>query len=70
MAALADFLRYVRPEVLKGKVKEAWGELTDDEITKVEGNYDVLVGEIQKKYGHTKEKAQESVNSFLKELNK
>jgi len=57
-------------KVLKGKVKEAWGELTDDEITKVEGNYDVLVGEIQKKYGHTKEKAQESVNSFLKELNK
>lgn len=56
--------------MLKGKVKEAWGELTDDEITKIEGHYDVLVGEIQKKYGHTKESAEESVNLFLKKFKK
>lgn len=55
-------------KVVKGKVKEMWADLTDDEIARVEGNYDVLVGEIQKKYGHSREKAEESVNSFLKSL--
>ncbi len=55
-------------KVVKGKVKEMWADLTDDEITRVEGNYDVLVGEIQKKYGQSKEKAEDSVNSFLKSL--
>lgn len=55
-------------KVVKGKVKEMWADLTDDEITRVEGNYEVLVGEIQKKYGHTREKAEQSVNDFLKTI--
>lgn len=51
---------------LKGKVKEAWGDLTDDEVAKIEGNYDSLVGSVQKKYGYTQEKSREAVNDFLK----
>lgn len=53
-------------KIAKGKLKEAWGDLTDDEISKVEGNYDTLVGTIQKKYGYSREKTEESVNDFLK----
>lgn len=53
---------------MKGKIKEAWGDLTDDEIKKVDGNYESLVGTIQKKYGETKERAEESINSFLKKM--
>jgi uncharacterized protein YjbJ (UPF0337 family) len=40
---------------LKGKAKQQWGELTDDELTAVEGDKDRLVGTIQKHYGRTKE---------------
>lgn len=40
---------------LKGKVKQRWGDLTDDEIAQTEGNIDELIGKIQQKYGGTKE---------------
>ena len=36
---------------LKGKVKESWGQLTDDELDEVEGKFDQLVGLIQQKVG-------------------
>jgi uncharacterized protein YjbJ (UPF0337 family) len=36
---------------MKGKVKEQWGDLTDDEITESEGKRENLVGKIQQKYG-------------------
>jgi len=34
---------------LMGSAKERWGELTDDELTEAEGNYEVLVGKLQEK---------------------
>ncbi len=34
---------------LKGKVRQRWGELTDDEIAQTQGNLDQLVGRIQQK---------------------
>jgi uncharacterized protein YjbJ (UPF0337 family) len=36
---------------LKGKVKQKWGQLTDDELSEVEGNFDQLVGLVQQKTG-------------------
>jgi uncharacterized protein YjbJ (UPF0337 family) len=36
---------------LKGKVKQRWGQLTDDELSEVEGNFDQLVGLVQQKTG-------------------
>ena len=39
---------------LKGKVKQRWGQLTDDELMEVEGNYDQLVGLIQQKSGEAR----------------
>ena len=50
---------------LKGSVKEKWGELTDDDVTKVEGQSEKLVGILQKKYGYSKDKAQEEYNQFI-----
>ncbi len=40
---------------LKGKIKERWGELTDDDIMQTQGNIDQLIGKIQEKYGGTTE---------------
>ena len=52
----------------KGRIKKAWGELTDDEIEKIEGSYDKFVGTVQAKYGYTIDKAREQVNQFLDRL--
>ncbi|GEM_PF-570762 len=40
---------------IKGKIKEKWGDLTDDEITQGEGKIEELAGKIQQKYGGIKE---------------
>lgn len=49
---------------MTGKVKEEWGELTDDDIKEAEGDRDQLVGKIQAKYGIAKEEAEKQVDSF------
>lgn len=50
---------------LTGRIKERWGELTDDEITEAEGNYDQLVGKIQERYGYEREQAEKEVDAWL-----
>jgi uncharacterized protein YjbJ (UPF0337 family) len=46
---------------VKGKVKQRWGQLTDDELSEVEGNVDQLVGLIQQKTGDAREKIERLV---------
>jgi uncharacterized protein YjbJ (UPF0337 family) len=46
----------------KGQVKDWWGKLTDDDLTRVEGNRDKLVGIIQERYGYAKERAEQEVD--------
>ena len=36
---------------VKGKVKEKWGNLTDDDLTAINGQRDQLEGKIQERYG-------------------
>lgn len=45
----------------KGKVKEKWGKLTDDDMTVIEGKRDQLVGKIQERYGYAKDEAEKEV---------
>jgi uncharacterized protein YjbJ (UPF0337 family) len=52
-----------RWEQLKGRVKQAWGDLTDDDLKHVEGDYDRLVGKIQEKTGQTREQVEQQLNS-------
>ena len=40
---------------LKGKVKQRWGQLTDDELQEVEGNIDQLIGLVQQKTGEARQ---------------
>ena len=49
----------------KGKVKQQWGDLTDDDLTVIEGNRDELAGHLQKRYGYAKDKARQEINSWL-----
>ena len=48
----------------KGKVKEKWGKLTDDDLTVVEGKRDQLVGKIQERYGYQKEEAEKELKNW------
>ena len=49
----------------KGRVKQKWGDLTDDEIDRVEGRQEELAGLVQKReYGKTKEEAQREVDEW------
>jgi uncharacterized protein YjbJ (UPF0337 family) len=43
---------------LKSSFKEKWGKFTDDDITRLNGNREKIVGALQEKYGQTKEQAQ------------
>ena len=49
---------------MQGAVKERWGKLTDDDLTVIGGNRDKLLGKIQERYGITKEKAEEEINTW------
>lgn len=40
---------------VKGKLKQKWADLTDDDMLKIEGNNDEIYGIIQQYYGHVKD---------------
>ena len=50
---------------LKGQIKQAWGELTDDDLDRIEGRRDELVGVLQERYGYARERAEREVDDFL-----
>lgn len=53
---------------MKGKVKQQWGKLTDDELDKMSGRYDELAGIIQERYGYSREEAANELDMFLTKL--
>jgi uncharacterized protein YjbJ (UPF0337 family) len=42
---------------IKGRVKEKWGKLTDNDLGETEGKGEMLLGLLQKKYGYIRDKA-------------
>jgi uncharacterized protein YjbJ (UPF0337 family) len=54
---------------VKGKVKEKWGKLTDDDLTVIEGKADQLAGKIQERYGYDKARAEKELDEFCKTCN-
>lgn len=53
-------------EQLKGKLKESWGKLTDDDLKIYEGNRDQFLGKIKERYGIEKEEADKRVKAIEK----
>jgi uncharacterized protein YjbJ (UPF0337 family) len=51
---------------MRGQAKVWWGKLTDDDLDKVEGKYDKLIGLLQEKYGYTKQQAEEEYQKRTK----
>jgi len=50
---------------MKGKVKEQWGKLTDDDLDKIEGKAEQLLGLLQQRYGYARDKAEEEYKRFM-----
>jgi uncharacterized protein YjbJ (UPF0337 family) len=48
----------------KGKVKEQWGKLTDDDIDVIAGKRDQLLGRIQERHGVAKDEAETQVKNW------
>jgi len=50
----------------KGRVKQKWGKLTDDDLTVIEGKRDELIGKLQGRYGYEKERAERELDEFAR----
>jgi uncharacterized protein YjbJ (UPF0337 family) len=53
---------------VKGSVRKQWGELTDDDLTKMAGSRDKFVGVLQERYGIAKEEAQKRADEWAKNM--
>jgi uncharacterized protein YjbJ (UPF0337 family) len=51
-------------KTFKGKVKEQWGKLTDDDLTRIEGKRDQLLGVVQQRYGLAKDEAERQIRDW------
>ncbi len=49
---------------LKGAAKAKWGDLTDDDLTEIEGNTEKLMGKLQERYGIEREEAKRRVDEW------
>jgi uncharacterized protein YjbJ (UPF0337 family) len=47
---------------VRGEAKAWWGKLTDNDLDRVEGKFDVLVGLLQEKYGYTRQQAADEID--------
>jgi uncharacterized protein YjbJ (UPF0337 family) len=64
---MADPLLKGQWNELKGRVKERWGELTNDELDRIEGRRDQLVGAIQQQYGRSRDEVEREVERWESE---
>ena len=53
----------------KGKLKEAWGSLTDDDLDRMEGRRDQLEGHLEEKTGEGRENIRRKLDTFSREMN-
>lgn len=53
---------------ISGEIKKKWGELTDDEIRRTQGNAEALAGIVQQKMGVDRDEATRNVSDVLQSL--
>ena len=60
----ADILKGKWKQV-RGDAKKWWGKLTDDDLDRVEGDTEKLIGRVQERYGYARHDAEREVNDFI-----
>lgn len=53
----------------KGKVREKWGDLTDDDLDRVKGQRDQLLGVIEKRSGEVRGNVEREVDRIARDTN-
>ncbi|HEY4310028.1 MAG TPA: CsbD family protein [Pirellulales bacterium] len=51
---------------LRGKIKEKWGKLTDDDLNVIDGKREELASTLQAKYGYQREQAEQEADEFCR----
>jgi uncharacterized protein YjbJ (UPF0337 family) len=54
---------------LKDEIRSQWGKLTDDDIERIAGNKDKLIGVVQERYGYVWDEARQMVDRYLDDYN-
>ena len=54
---------------LKGKVKNQWGKITDDDLTRMSGKTEELAGVLQQRYGYTRAQAEKEIDAWTHSQN-
>jgi uncharacterized protein YjbJ (UPF0337 family) len=49
----------------RGEIKKQWGKLTNDDLDVIAGEYEKLVGQVQERYGYTREQAEEEIDEYF-----
>jgi len=52
---------------IKGKIRQQWGKLTDNDIAQMQGSQEELEGKLQSTYGYKKDQAKKEIDKFLKQ---
>ena len=55
---------------LKGSLKAKWGKLTDDDLSRAQGDHQYLMGRLQERYGWQKDQAEREIREFERGLQK
>ena len=53
---------------VRGRVKQWWGKMADDDLDYINGSVDALVGKVQEQYGYNREQAEKEVTRFMEQL--
>ncbi len=53
---------------IRGEAKAWWGKLTDDDLDRAAGKFDVLAGILQEKYGYSRERAADEIDKRVTEF--
>ncbi len=54
---------------VRGKAKQTWGKLTDNDLDRITGRFEELSGLVQERYGYTREQAEKEVTRFIEKMN-
>jgi uncharacterized protein YjbJ (UPF0337 family) len=52
----------------RGQIQQKWGDLTDDDLQRIQGGQLEFEGVLQERYGYTKERAHQEVENFFKSV--
>jgi len=54
---------------VKGQLRQQWGKLTDDDIARMQGTQEELIGKLQSTYGYQRDQAEKEIDAFVKQNN-